>query len=43
MEKIANDICKKIYITDDNLRKKKPQKIRKKIEKNINKKKKYKI
>ena len=37
MAKIANDQCKKIYITDDNPRNEKPQKIRKDLSKNISK------
>ena len=37
MAKIANDNCKKIYITDDNPRNESPQKIRKELSKNISK------
>ena len=35
MAKIANDNCKKIYITDDNPRNEKPEKIRDELSKNI--------
>ena len=37
MAKIVNSYCKKIYITDDNPRNEKPEKIRREIIKNINK------
>ena len=37
MARIANDNCKKIYITDDNPRNEKPQKIRNDLLKNISK------
>ena len=37
MAKIANENCKKIYITDDNPRNETPQKIRKDLSKNISK------
>ena len=37
MGKIANDLCDKIYLTDDNPRKENPKKIRTQIKKNINK------
>ena len=43
MAKIANDNCKKIYITDDNPRNEKPQKIRKDLLKNISKSKSFNI
>ena len=43
MAKIANDNCKKIYITDDNPRNEKPQKIRKDLSKNILKSKSFNI
>ena len=43
MAKIANDNCKKIYITDDNPRNEKPQKIRKDLSKNISKSKSFNI
>ena len=36
MAKVANTNCKKIYVTDDNPRNEKPEKIRKEIVKNIN-------
>ena len=36
MAKIANSICKKIYVTDDNPRNEKPEKIRNEIIKKIN-------
>ena len=36
MAKIASDNCKKIYVTDDNPRNEKPEKIRNEILKNIN-------
>ena len=35
MAKIASSFCKKIYVTDDNPRNEKPEKIRKEIIKNI--------
>ena len=35
MAKIASSNCKKIYVTDDNPRNEKPEKIRKEIIKNI--------
>ncbi len=38
MAKIASTFCKKIYVTDDNPRSEKPEKIRKEIIKNIKKK-----
>ena len=37
MAKIADTYCKKIYVTDDNPRKEKPEKIRKEIIKNLKK------
>mgnify|MGYP001249332257 FL=1 len=43
MARIANDNCKKIYITDDNPRNEKPQKIRKELSKNISKSKSFNI
>ena len=43
MAKIANDNCKKIYITDDNPRNEKPQKIRTELLKNISKNKSFNI
>ena len=43
MGKIANDNCKKIYITDDNPRNEKPQKIRKELSRNISKNKSFNI
>ena len=43
MAKIANNLCKKIYITDDNPRNEKPQKIRKELLKNILKNKSFNI
>ena len=43
MGKIANDYCKKIYLTDDNPRKEKPNKIRYAIKQSINKSKLYEI
>ena len=39
MGKIANDLCNKIYLTDDNPRKENPKKIRSQIKKNIDKRK----
>ena len=36
MAKVANTYCKNIYVTDDNPRNEKPEKIRKEIVKNIN-------
>jgi len=38
MAKVANSICKKIYVTDDNPRNEKPEKIRKEIVKYLKKK-----
>ena len=43
MAKIANDNCKKIYITDDNPRNEKPEKIRDELSKNILKNKSFNI
>ena len=43
MAKIANDNCKKIYITDDNPRNENPQKIRKQLLKHISKNKAFNI
>ncbi len=43
MAKIANDFCKKVFITDDNPRKENPKKIRKELLKHISKKKTYDI
>ena len=43
MSKIANENCKKIYITDDNPRNEKPEKIRKDLSKNILKNKSFNI
>ena len=43
MARIANNNCKKIYITDDNPRNENPEKIRKEIIKNISKKKYFNI
>ena len=43
MARIANDNCKKIYITDDNPRSEEPQKIRKELSKNISKSKSFNI
>jgi len=43
MARIANDNCKKIYITDDNPRNEDPQKIRKDLSKNISKNKSFNI
>ena len=43
MAKIANENCKKIYITDDNPRNENPQKIRKQLSKIISKKKSFNI
>ena len=43
MAKIANNLCKKIYITDDNPRNERPQKIRKDLSKNISKSKSFNI
>ncbi len=43
MARIANNNCKKIYITDDNPRNEKPQKIRKDLSKNISKNKSFNI
>ncbi len=43
MSKIANENCKKIYITDDNPRNEKPEKIRKDLSKNILKSKSFNI
>ena len=35
MARVASENCKKIYVTDDNPRNEKPEKIRKEIIKNI--------
>ena len=43
MAKIADENCKKIYITDDNPRNEKPKKIRNELEKNISKNKAFNI
>ena len=43
MGKIANDLCDKIYLTDDNPRKENPKKIRTQIKKKINKSKLFEI
>ena len=43
MARIANDNCKKIYITDDNPRSEEPQKIRKELSKKISKSKSFNI
>ena len=43
MAKIANDFCKKIYVTDDNPRNESPQKIRNELLKHLSPEKSYNI